>query len=69
LGQKAPFKLKEIWGIRVRLPLSGRIRDLALLDLATDSKLPACDRVKLRVRDVFHGDRIGARAIVMQQKT
>ena len=52
VGQKAPFKLKEIWCIRVRLELSGRVRDLALFDLAIDSKLRACDLVKLRVRDV-----------------
>ena len=69
VGQKAPFKLKEIWAIRVRLPLSDRLRDLALFDLAIDSKLRACDLVRLRVRDVSHGDRIATRAIVMQQKT
>lgn len=68
-GQKAPFKLKEIWAIRVRLQLAERKRDLALFNLAIDSKLRACDLVKLRVRDVCHGDRIAARAIVMQQKT
>lgn len=69
VGQKAPLKLKDIWAIRVRLRLSDRLRDLALFDLAIDSKLRACDLVKLRVRDVSHGDRIPARAIVMQQKT
>ena len=69
VGQKAPLKLKDIWAIRVRLQLSDRLRDLALFDLAIDSKLRACDLVKLRVRDVSHGDRIPARAIVMQQKT
>jgi integrase len=69
VGQKMPFKLKEIWAIRVRLQLSHRTRELALFDLAIDSKLRACDLVKLRVRDVSNGDRIAARAIVMQQKT
>jgi site-specific recombinase XerC len=69
VGQKAPFKLKEIWAIRVRLQFYGRIRDLALFNLAIDSKLRACDLVGLRVRDASHGDRVGARAIVMQQKT
>jgi len=69
VGQKAPFKLKEIWAIRVRLQLSERVRDFALFDLAIDSKLRACDLVKLRVRDVSHGDRIASRAIVTQQKT
>jgi integrase len=69
VGQKAPLKLKDIWAIRVRLQLSDRSRDLALFNLAIDSKLRACDLVKLRVRDVSHGDRIAARTIVMQQKT
>ncbi|MDH3315641.1 MAG: tyrosine-type recombinase/integrase [Gammaproteobacteria bacterium] len=69
VGQKSPFKLKEIWGIRIRLQIAKRVRDLALFDLVIDSKLRACDLVKLRVRDVAHGDRIAARAIVMQQKT
>lgn len=69
IGQKAPLKLKEIWAIRVRLELSHRVRDLALFNLALDSKLRACDLVKLKVRDISHGDRIASRAIVMQQKT
>ena len=69
IGQKAQLKLKEIWAIRVRLELSNRIRDLALFNLAIDSKLRACDLVKLKVRDISHGDRISSRAIVMQQKT
>lgn len=69
ISQKAPLKLKEIWAIRVRLELSHRIRDLALFNLAIDSKLRACDLVKLKVRDISHGDRVTSRAIVMQQKT
>jgi integrase len=69
VGQKAPLKLKDIWAIRVRLQLSERTRDLALFDLAVDSKLRACDLVKLRVHDVSLGGRIAARAIIMQQKT
>jgi integrase len=69
VGQKAPFKLKDIWAIRIRLQIANRIRDLALFDLAIDSKLRACDLVRLRVRDISHGNRIAARAIVMQQKT
>src|SRR6266404_3683436 len=69
VGQKAPLRLKEIWAIRVRLQLGERARKLALFNLAIDSKLRSCDLVKLRVRDVTHGDRIAARAIVMQQKT
>ena len=68
VGQKAPLKLKEIWAIRIRLQVSGNRRDLALFNLAIDSKLRACDLVKIRVRDVSHGDRVTPRAIVMQQK-
>jgi integrase len=69
VGQKAPLKLKDIWAIRVRLQISARAQDLALFNLAIDSKLRACDLVKLRVHDVSHGGRVSARAIVMQQKT
>jgi hypothetical protein len=49
VGQKALLKLKEIWAIRVRLQLANRRRELALFNLAIDSKLRACDLVKLRV--------------------
>jgi hypothetical protein len=63
VGQKAPFKLKEIWAIRVRLQLAKRQRELALFNLAIDSKLRACDLVKLRVRDVCHGQAMASRAI------
>jgi hypothetical protein len=52
LGQKAPLRLKEIWAIRIRLELAGRMRELALFNLAIDSKLRACDLTALRVRDV-----------------
>jgi len=69
IGQKPPLKLKEIWGIRIRLQLTEKTRELALFNLAIDSKLRACDLVKLRVSDVLHGDQIADRAIVMQQKT
>ena len=57
-GQKPPLKLNEIWAIRIRLQLNHRVRDLALFNLAIDSKLRACDLVKLRVQDVSHGDGI-----------
>ena len=49
--------------------MQARNRELALFDLGIDSKLRACDLVQLRVRDVCHGDRVAARAIVLQQKT
>jgi len=69
VGQKAPLKLKDIWAIRVRLQMHERLRELALLNLGIDSKLRACDLVRLRVRDVSHGDRVASRAMVLQQKT
>jgi integrase len=69
VGQKAPFKPKEVWAIRARLQMQNRARELALFDLGIDSKLRACDLVKLRVRDVSHGDRVASRATVLQQKT
>src|SRR6476620_7998251 len=69
LGQKPPLKLKEIWAIRIRLQMDHRARELALFNLAIDSKLRGCDLVGLRVHDVVQGSHVAARAIVMQQKT
>jgi len=69
VGQKAPLKLRDIWAIRVRLQIQSRLRELALFDLGIDSKLRACDLVKLRVRDVCHGERAATRAVILQQKT
>jgi hypothetical protein len=69
VGQKAPLRVSEIWAIRVRLEIFGRARDLALFNLAIDSKLRGCDLVQLRVNDVCHGGHVAARASVMQQKT
>lgn len=69
LGQKPPLRLKDIWAIRIRLQLAKKTRDLALFNMAIDSKLRGCDLVALRVRDVQQGSHILARAIVMQKKT
>ena len=69
VGQKAPLKPKEVWAIRARLQMENRARELALFDLGIDTKLRACDLVKLRVRDVCLGDRVASRATVLQQKT
>jgi integrase len=69
VGQKAPLKLREIWAIRIRLQLAKKVRDLALFNLALDSKLRACDLVKLKVRDVSQGSQMLSRAMVEQQKT
>ncbi|MDQ0621950.1 hypothetical protein QFZ39_001160 [Paraburkholderia graminis] len=51
-GQKPPLKLMEIWAIRIRLQLATRTRDLALFNLAIDSKLRACDLTRLRISDI-----------------
>ena len=69
VGQKAPFKTKDIWALRVRLQIDSRLRELALLNLGVDSKLRGCDLVSLKVRDICHGDQVATRATVMQQKT
>jgi integrase len=69
LGQKPPLKLKEIWAVRIRLQLDHRTRELALFNLAIDSKLRGCDLIGLRVHDVVQGSHVAARAIVMQKKT
>jgi len=69
IGPKPPPKLKEIWAIRVQLQLADRKRDLALFNLAIDSKLRGCDLVRIRVSDVYHGDRVVSRASVVQRKT
>jgi integrase len=68
-GQKRPLRLKEIWAIRIRLELQGRVRDLALFNLAIDSKLRACDLMALKVADVAQGGRVQSRARIVQQKT
>ena len=69
MGQKPPLKLKDVWALRTRLQMAGRTRELALFNLAIDTKLRACDLVRPRVRDVAHGDHVLARASVVQQKT
>ena len=69
VGQKAPFKLKDIWALRIQLQMQGRVRELALFNLGIDSKLRGCDLVALKVRDICHGDQVASRAIVMQHKT
>ena len=69
VGQKTPLRLRDVWSIRVRLQIAEKTRDLALFNLAIDSKLRACDLTQLRVRDIAHGMHVSSRAIVMQQKT
>jgi hypothetical protein len=69
VGQKAPFKLQDMWALRVRLHMESRVRELALFNLGIDSKLRGCDLVSLKVRDICHGDQVAARAVVTQRKT
>ena len=69
VGQKPPLKPKDIWAIRIHLQNENHVRDLAMFNLAIDSKLRGCDLVNLRVRDITHGNQILARAMIVQQKT
>ncbi len=69
IGQKLPLSMQEIWSIRMRLQAIGNLRDLALFNLAIDSKLRACDLLGLRVSDVAHGKQVQSRAIIRQRKT
>ena len=69
VGQKAPFRIKDIWALRVRLQTESRVRELALFNLGIDSKLRGCDLVGLKVWDICHGDQVAPRAVAMQHKT
>ncbi len=69
VGQKRPLRPKEVWAIRVRLQMKRRKRDLALFNLAIDSKLRGCDLVGLRVDDIAAGGRVRDRATIIQHKT
>jgi len=69
VGQKLPLKLKEIWAVRVRLQLADNCRELALFNLAIDSKLRSSDLVKIRVSDISKSGVVASRAMVLQQKT
>ena len=68
-GQKPALKMKEVWSIRARLELRKRIRDLALFNLAIDSKLRGCDLVRLKVDDVAAAGDVKTRGIIVQKKT
>ena len=69
IGQKRPLKPKDVWSIRVRLQVEHRARNLALFNLAIDSKLRGCDLVQLQVEDVSVGGRVRDRATIVQKKT
>ena len=69
IGQKPPLRPKHVWSIRTRLQMDGRTRDLAMFNLAIDSKLRGCDVVALRVEDVAPIGYAVDRATVRQKKT
>lgn len=69
IGQKRPLQISLIWGIRIRLELEGKTRDLALYNMVLDSKIRGCDLVKLKVSDVAYDSFISSRATMLQQKT
>ena len=61
LGAKPPLRTKHVWAIRTKLQVEGRTRDLAMFNLAIDSKLRGCDVVSLKVEDVApHGSPLTA---------
>ena len=69
IGQKKPLEPKHVWSIRVRLEIARLRRDLAIFNLAIDSKLRACDLVKLRLDDIYSGTNVRRRATIVQKKT
>ena len=69
IGPKPPLKPKHIWAIRTRLQHDGHVRDLAMFNVAIDSKLRGDDLVKLRVSDVHLGAGVRLRTTIVQQKT
>ncbi len=69
VGPKPPLKPKQVWSIRLTLQREGRIRDLALFDLAIDSKLRGCDLVQLRIGQLVINAAARHRATIVQQKT
>jgi integrase len=68
-GAKLALKPVHVWGIRVRLQVGHRTRDLALFDLALDSKLRGCDLLRLRVSDLLSSGGVKRRVLIVQQKT
>ncbi len=69
IGQKRPLLPRHDWAIRARLELADNLRDLALFNLAIDSKLRGCDLVRLRVSDLVVGGSVRDRVSVIQSKT
>ena len=69
IGAKPPLSPKNVWSIRTRLQLEGRTRDLAMFNLAIDSKLRGCDVVAIKVENVAPYGYSTDRATVRQRKT
>ena len=69
IGAKPPLRPKHVWSIRTRLMVEGRTRDLAMFNLAIDSKLRGCDMVALKVEDIAPNGYAIDRATVRQKKT
>jgi integrase len=69
IGAKPPLSPKHVWSIRTKLQVEGRIRELAMFNLAIDSKLRGCDVVALKVEDVAPNGHAVERATVRQKKT
>jgi integrase len=69
IGAKPPLRPKHVWSIRTKLQVEGRTRDLAMFNLAIDSKLRGCDVVALKVDDVAPNGYAIDRATVRQRKT
>ncbi len=69
VGHKRPLMPRHVWSIWVRLEIAGNARDLALFNMAVESKLRGCDLVALRVRDVHAAGRVRERASMIQSKT
>jgi integrase len=67
-GAKPPLRPKHVWSIRTKLQIEGRARDLAMFNLAIDSKLRGCDVVAIRVEDVAAGGYTADRANIRQKK-
>ncbi len=68
-GAKLALKPVHVWGIRIRLQVARRVRDLALFELALDSKLRGCDLLALRVSDLISASAVRSRVMILQRKT
>jgi integrase len=69
VGAKPPLRPKHVWSIRTKLQVEGQVRDLALFNLAIDSKLRGCDIVTLKVDDIAPSGYTADRASIRQRKT